>query len=215
MPIQFRCPECSKAVEVDAEFALRSAQCPYCSAVISVPAASTLTDAPAPARPATSDAWDAPVTPGPPPPQSPGAGPPPSLHVGPAGDRKQRRGRVLAIISLICGIVGMTAYGAAMVLSVSMALELSHDNPNLATINQENAAELQKQFEQHPLALWVALGSYLGSLSAIVGLACGIVSVRLSPKRNASGWTGTALSGACALCLFSAIVASVIVGGAA
>lgn len=52
MAIQFRCPSCSQPIEVDDEFALRSAQCPYCRSVVAVPAVSSLEfGAPVTARP--------------------------------------------------------------------------------------------------------------------------------------------------------------------
>jgi hypothetical protein len=214
MPIQFRCQECSKAVEVDAEFALRSAQCPYCNAVVSVPSASTLTGGPgAPSSPHAAGDWDAPVasSPPPPPPRSDDGGMPPSLHIGPAGDRKQRTARRLAIISLVLGIVAVTSNGIALVLASSIMYPIVKDNPDLATFEQQYTEELQAQLRQHPRAPWVGVFFAGGSLLAIVGLACGFASLRFS-SRNKTAWIGVLLTGPCALCFGTGIVLSIAQG---
>lgn len=52
MAIQFICVGCSQPIEVDDEFAGRSAACPYCRHVVTVPSSSTFhPDHPIPARP--------------------------------------------------------------------------------------------------------------------------------------------------------------------
>lgn len=130
MPIQFYCISCGKAIEVDDEFAGRTAQCPYCSEVIAVPPTSTLRQATPQAAPVAGTAG--PAQPPPVPGQStelegfeatPGARPP---------NWRERRARRL-------GWIAFVVWGLAIIAAIIQTTYVRTQYPDAF-----------KQFDENP-----------------------------------------------------------------
>jgi hypothetical protein len=179
MPIQFPCPRCTRAIEVDEQFAGQDATCPYCRYVVRVPGASTLA-APVAARPAESA-----LPPGMPPiPSLPGDAP-----LSPVANRYG-----LAALLLSIGVVVAIAVQFVVVTSAAASLD-----PPLSTPMTEE--DMKRLGEKVPTIL-----ALLPAALAISGLIVSIRGVQLSGRRDWRGIIGLVVCGGVLTCLCGGIV---------
>ena len=180
MAIQFRCPHCGKAIEVDDEHAGGEALCPFCDQTVRVPPESTLRVEPA--RPV----GEVPPVPGAS--SGPGAAATPELPELPSAETvaRQMAARSFARYALISAVLCYLLFGAVMVYSFSVAvqgiMELA-SGPAPPTTQQQ--AEIRRSmFEKLQQTPWVAAAN-LGSLFfALVGVLLAIVSLRQQRSGN-------------------------------
>jgi len=190
MAIQFHCAGCNNPIEVDDDYAGRTAACPYCNKVVTVPQTSTLDpDAPVVARPAAGAA-------GPSAPPLPAAQ---TLHVGPAGTLAEEAAATYGNYGLICAALAVVLIGAAF---VSLATALI---PEFSQVPQSQPSRewMMEILTSNPPPTWVPAAMLGASFFSIVGLALSITSLRRCRRKNWRGFIGTAvcasLSGCCAL----------------
>lgn len=211
MPIQFRCAGCSQPIEVDNQFAGKSAQCPYCQRVITVPAETTL-DAvpPIPARPAAGTGTPPPIPIAPPP--FPGIGgtnlpesvaTPRSLHADPREDSARGFGN----FALIFVGLALALLIAQVIFSVA---GLTSEMARLGTTNptpEQMQGIMQKLAMEKPLLAAFGVGSlFFGML----GLILGAVSWRQWPASNWRAWLSMGVGGLFMLCICGAFAFTLI-----
>ncbi len=177
MAIQFRCPKCSRAIEVDDEHAGGEALCPFCDQTVPVPVQSTLTAEPA--RPAGG----VPVGP-----DAPAA----TLPELPSAESAARRmaARSFARYSAISAVLCYVLFFAVMVYSFSVAMQGLMQLASAPTVptTQQQAEIRRTMLEKLQQTPWVAAAN-LGSLFfALVGALLAIVSLRQQARGN---WVAT------------------------
>lgn len=227
MAIQFRCVGCSQPIEVDNEFAGRTAMCPYCRRVVTVPAESTLHEAaPAVARPAdaapglppTDYPPGLPPTDYPPRPAAPPSGfgeraglpqlqaggvPPLPPHVG-VLPRGSERPHALAWVSLLSGLALIVLVVVSMrglwtiAASEFPALATATAPAQFSQAEQRAMAERIGQRMAETPTFWVAL---LGAgVAWIVSVTAGVAALVKRAARNWPAWVGVVISGMFMLC---------------
>lgn len=213
MAIQFRCVGCSQPIEVDNEFAGRTAMCPYCRRVVTVPAETTLPAlAPAAARPA-----DEPYPPGVPPlppagyaertglPQlQPGGVPALPPHVGVVPGALQRP-HPLAWVSFLCGLALL---GLFVVLALYFVQIAASEYPGgmTATAPAQLSDEEMKAFQKRLLERVQAtpvlgIASWGMIVLSVLGVTAGIAALMKRAARNWPAWIGIVISGAFVVCM--------------
>lgn len=166
MSIQFACPSCRSAIEVDDDMAGRDVTCPYCRHVVTTPATSTI---------AASEAG---------PPAATAAGSPvvslPSQAPGGAAPKNW-----FATLGLVCAVVvGLSVFGLMMV-----AVKIARDHPVTAG-TPLTVQQVQEYLKQDP-ALLGAFG--LCVMMLFVGCVGGIVfSVLGLTRRPGRRWQAIA-----------------------
>lgn len=197
MAIQFRCPGCSQPIEVDDEFALRSAQCPYCRAVVAVPAISSLEiGVPVAARPVPNAGA------GSMPPRAEGA-PAPALPPIPAsrGDARQASARWYGNLSLVA--TGLTL--ALMVLAmVRIMVVMAQGGFDPAAAPQD---ETLRRVGGDALVQAASLGMLF---FALVGALLALTSVIQARAGNWRGFVSLAVCGGLLICNCATAVMSAL-----
>ncbi len=186
MSIQFQCSQCQQPIEVDDEYAGRSAACPYCRSVNTVPQESTYCpDGVVSARPATGgepggmqasfEAYD-----------GPGAHPA-VLTVQEVAARRY------GTMALVCaGLVAVLLIVSAAML-MPMMNKLISQSPNRAAPTVE---ELAREIEQHPEeASGVFISQCLQTVVAVVGMIVGVISLMQRAAGNWRAWIGVVVCG--------------------
>ena len=196
MAIQFRCPGCTRPIEVDDIHADRSATCPYCRRVIAVPAESDLgmpeiTPArlgeDAPERDTATEGFSR-VSPPPIPPA------PQGLHIGPSWTYRDQVARTYGNYALICTVLAIVIMIGTTIYSFSIVQKLMNEQ----SISQPSAdpAAMQKISEQlrtdHPELSAGPLGAFF---FGAVGLILGIISLSHSRRENWRGILAVVLCG--------------------
>lgn len=207
MAIQFPCPVCGKAIEVDAEFAGQSAQCPYCRDVVTVPHASTLGTVSAgaiegqPAEAQTGDIVESPTA---------EAEAPSQRLVRPdAATVAARRFGTFALVFAFLAVACIGAQTVYVLVKVAPRMEGAATQPTPEQVERW----LQEIVENDPVAAtFVMLLPLAGAGCALLGLALAIAS--LSRVRSGN-WRGIVALIVCAgfLLVFCAISANAMAGG--
>lgn len=177
MAIQFRCPRCSRAIEVDDEHAGGEALCPFCDQAVPVPLESTLTVEPA--RPAGGVPLG---------PDIPASGLP-ELPTAESVAR-QLAARSFARYSAISTALCYLLFLAVMVYGFSVAMQglMKLASAPTAPTTQQQAEIRQTMLEKLQQTPWVAAAN-LGSLFfALVGALLAIVSLR---QQTSGNWMAT------------------------
>lgn len=187
MAIQFRCPGCSQPIEVDDEFALRSAQCPYCRSVVAVPAISSLEiGAPVAARP-VPDAGADPI-----PPRAEGTAAPalPPIPTSSA-DARQASARWYGNLSLVATGVTLALIVLAMIRIMVVMAQGGFD-PTAAP--QE---ETLRRVGGDALVQAASLGMLF---FALVGFVLALTSIVQARAGNWRGFVSLAICGGLLIC---------------
>lgn len=207
MAIQFACPECRQAIEIDDEWGGQTVSCPYCRRVVRAPTESTL-EMTSPVPPDVPSARLVPVPPvsmpasservgtiAPPPPAGymPGATGAPAIVLQP-----NTPGRISLILSIL-------AIVACIVAFVRIAPDLASvwDSVPQDTRPEQQMREVQDRFQQRmrddmAFATRVGVGVILfcGSLvTAVLGLVLGVIGLYRIGARRGTAIAGTVVSG--------------------
>jgi hypothetical protein len=214
MAIQFHCVGCSQPIEVDNEFAGRTAMCPYCRRVVTVPAESTLRElAPAVARPT-----DAPSGSGLPPPLppaglserpglpqlQPSGAPPLPPHVGVA-PRGTQRPHPLAWASFFCGLALIGLFVVLVGYFVSIAAS-EYPGGMTATAPAQLSDEEMKAFQKRLMERVqetpvLGIASWGMIVLSVLGVTAGIAALTKRAARNWPAWVGIVVSGVFVACM--------------
>lgn len=181
MPIQFQCPNCRNALEVDDQYARQMAQCCYCGQPTQVPETSTPMPPPVPARPAAPGLT----------PLSQSANLPPGT-----ADVRRRAANSFGNSAVLCTalsvilIVGITVYMGSQMLTKLQAT---------STPSQPTYADLEKMMRDLPGQSYVAGASCGALFFAVAGLCLGITCLAYH-SQNWRGWMAVLLCGAVVVC---------------
>ena len=216
MAIQFRCAGCSQPIEVDNQFAGKTAQCPYCQRIITVPVESTLeSNTPTLARPAPGGMSGPPPVPSVPPPLPDYAGGPP-MGAGagwrqPQSDPREASARNFGNFALFFVGLAIALMAAQILLGLPiMTAEMSRLGTTSPTPEQTQEM-LQKILIERPYIVVFGWGS---AFFGVVGLILGILSWRQWPAANWRAWVSV---GACCVflfCLCGSVMLTVLAGRA-
>lgn len=216
MPIQFRCAGCSQPIEVDSQFAGKTAQCPYCQRVITVPVESNLdTNVPAIARPTTVSSSPPPIPAAPPLPDFGGGGAgtdtPWAWERGRLDPRVLNAKRTGNYALIFCGLsvaLFVFAMGSVFFAWASEISKLGTPNPT-----QEQVQQALQSVANQPRPYSNALG-FGAMFFGVSGFVLGIVSWRQAPTSNWRAWISMGFGGLFLFCLCG-IVGMAILSAAA
>jgi endogenous inhibitor of DNA gyrase (YacG/DUF329 family) len=211
MSIQFHCPSCAQAIEVDDDVAGQSAACPYCGKVVTVPTQSTYQppvsarplSAPGAARPegdqvrpeggapanSGTAGWSDPERPPPPPPYHAGG-----LHVGAPPDTRSRAAAIYGNYALICTLLVLALLIAQVMLLVPVVA------PHVSSTSQPSQQELARLMQSSPNAGYMVAAHYGSLLFALFGVGFAVASLRQRGSGNWRGWISIVACGGTAAC---------------
>ncbi len=181
MAIQFLCETCRKPIEVDDEFANRSAQCPYCSSLVSVPAESTFAVGRAASPPIAGQA--------PPLPPPPWIAPRAALGAVPAAGRATGAlAFAAAVVAVICQLVSMVATTFLVVQRLGGAAP-----------TRDKTQELVRQvIGEHP---WLGATQIVALVLAVLALITAVISLSRRRQGNWRAYAALFVSAAMMICV--------------
>lgn len=177
MAIQFYCPGCAQAIEIDDQYAGRPIACPFCQKITDAPQTSQLRKP----MDATADNAGTPLA------------APPMLAISPV------RGKVwIANLALLCALGAVAMVGLMVVATSEPKIREMMTAPTL-----EKRQELTKALStthQPQLAL-ILLSSCGVIVATLAGLVFGILGLRLAPGARGRTVTGLVICGLFAIFL--------------
>jgi hypothetical protein len=180
MAIQFHCPGCSQPIEVDDIHAGQAAACPYCRRVVSVPSESSVDPVRrVAARPTESEG----VTHPPVPDHGQTEAPQPSpgeLHIGPTMTPRERMARTLGTYALICGILAVLSFGAAVVYGLTLIAPEVLENSG-TQLSEEQLSAIDEKLAGNR---WMGAAQMGSMFFALVGAVLGVTSLVQSRRSN-------------------------------
>jgi hypothetical protein len=211
MAIQFNCPGCAQPIEVDEEFAGRTAGCPYCRQVVTVPMRSSLEATPA--------ATARPITPPVPPASGVGAtaswelpaGRPPPVPATVAGlgidanrEARRRSAATFGKYALVCTLLGLGLLGVSIGFGTVQFLQAVQE----MGISSPTPEDLQAIATRMGNAGWLAAGQLGAGFFTLAGMALGIVS--LTQHRTWKGVLSVVVCGFVMTCFCVAIAVNLV-----
>jgi len=197
MPIQFLCPSCGQAIEVDDIDAGRQVACFYCKSIITAPRESTLVfegqQQPQQARPIPGFA----------PQQSPSAQQPQAPAVEPTA-APPAGGRALAVLALAFGLACWLVIILASIRLAAPMFDELRKHPDMSPEQQQKLLEkmLQEQLEQEQLPSGVAWLMPAVWLFAIAGCITAVAALVRRTAYRALAWVALLTSAAFFVILF-------------
>lgn len=187
MPIQFRCQHCEQPIEVDDEYAGKTAACPYCQHVNSIPQSSTYIPTEAvTARPLHEPAppWQPQQQPGPPPVET----------------QHSRTAILSGNFALICTALTLVLFAIALVRGAQLMSQAGMLNA-FTPASQPSPEDLQ-QLQNLMISDAFYIGPMIGSMFfAVAGTALAITSLVQRRAGNWRGIVGVVICGGFLLCV--------------
>lgn len=172
MAIQFACPSCQRAIEIDDEWANSDVACPFCKAVVTAPARSTWS--------ATPEAQPVELVDTPP--------PPPGVNI---------YGRWSLIMAISAIAIACVIFVIVLGKVGPQLVELAEQG---ASQREVQDAMLEMAEDDASLAMVLGLSSILLTLTSLAGTILGIIGLTRPNLRRGTATAGLIISALFLLC---------------